>query len=326
MITLGLDIGATKIRYAIFGPDVSGSTFCRHSDTVAGVGVPILHRDKKMQESLLNKDLKYRSRTRREFLRILSEIGKDEELKKFNFRKIGIGIAGIIEDGKLIYSPNFPKIKGINLIKEIGKIWNKSIIFENDANCLVYAEALLGAGKKYNNIVGLTLGSGLGGGIIIDKKIYKGRGGAGEIGHMLLNFKPQNFCLPSVLSKMNGEKVNSKFEIIEAEDLCSEKFFKKIGIKNPLDLELKAKNGNEKAKKIFKIFGENLGIVIANAVNVLDPDVIILGGGLSSAYSLFIKKTKETAKKFIINPKSKNIPILKARLGKSAGVIGAALL
>ncbi|HDH31606.1 MAG TPA: ROK family protein [Candidatus Wolfebacteria bacterium] len=298
MITLGLDIGATKIRYVVF--------------------------DAKKQKLLLNKKLKYHRKTRGEFLKTLNKINQDKELKELNFRKIGIGIAGIVENGKLVYSPNFPKIKGISLSKEIKSFdftpakgearqgrQSAPITIENDANCFAYAEAILGAGKKYNNIVGLTLGSGLGGGIIINKKIYRGKGSAGEVGHTIIKI------------------LNPKSKILnpaEAEDLCSEKFFHKLGIKNLLDLELKAKKGDKKAKKIYEDFGINLGIVIANIVNILDPDVVVLGGSLSNAYNIFIRETKKTAKKFIVNPKSKNIPILKSHLGKSAGAIGAALL
>lgn len=285
MITLGLDIGASKIRYAVF--------------------------DAKKRKLLLSKQLKYRRRTRGEFLKTLNEISRDKELNKLNFRKIGAGIAGIIKSGKLLYSPNFPNLKEINLIKEIKKNWNRPVVIENDANCFAYAEIILGAGKKYSNIVGLTLGSGLGGGIIINKKIYHGRGGAGEIGHTLIKI------------------LNPKSKIlnpIEAEDLVSEKFFRKLGIKNTVELKLKAEKGDKKAKRIFENFGRNLGIVIANIVDILDPDVIVLGGGLSGAYNLFIRETKKTAKKFIVNPKSKNIPILKSRLGKSAGAIGVTLL
>ncbi|MEE8131455.1 MAG: ROK family protein [Candidatus Paceibacterota bacterium] len=282
MITLGLDIGATKISYAVF--------------------------DKKRKKLLLSKKLEYRRRTRGEFLKILNEISKDKELKKLNFMKIGIGIAGVIESGKLVYSPNFPNLKGINLIKEIKKIWGRPVVIENDANCFAYAEAILEAGKKYNNIVGLTLGSGLGAGIILNKEIYHGRGAAGEISHSITRCQAQ------------GVKCQ------EMEDLVSEKFFHKLGIKNPRDLELKARKGDKKAKKIYKNFGKNLGIVIANIVDILDPDVVVLGGSLSNAYNLFIQETKKTAKKFIVSPKSKNIPILKSRLGKPAGAIGAALL
>lgn len=281
---LGLDIGATKIRYLML--------------------------DKQRNNFFLDKELKYSGHRQQDFFRVLKTISADKELKKFKFKKIGAGIAGIIQDGRLVYSPNFPELLGLNLNKIIKEIFQKPAIVENDANCFAYAEALIGAAKNFRYVVGLTLGSGLGGGIVLDKKIYRGRGAAGEVGHTIIKLTTDNL----------------KLKTLEVEDLCSEKFFRKLSISNPLVLEIKARKGNIRAKRIYERFGNNLGLAIANIVNVLDPEVIVLGGGLANAYVLFIVPARQTAEKFIVSPVSKKIPILKSRFGKSAGALGAALM
>lgn len=281
---LGIDIGATKIRYLVL--------------------------DKDQSHFFLDKELKYSSRQQRDFMNVLKAIKTDKEIKKFRFKKVGVGVAGICQKGQLVYSPNFPKILGLNLNKILKDVFQKPVIIENDARCFAYAEAVRGAASDYCFVAGLTLGSGLGGGIILDKKIYRGAGAAGEIGHAIIEIKSGN----------------SETKISELEDLCSEKFFLGKNIANPFELELKARAGDSRARAIYEEFGENLGIAIANVVNVISPEAVVLGGGLANAYDIFINSAQKTAEKFIVNPASKNIPILKSRFGKSAGALGAALL
>jgi glucokinase len=111
----------------------------------------------------------------------------------------------------------------------------------------------------------------------------------------------------------------------EAEDFASAKFFKKFG-KSPDELRKLAETGDQTAKQAFEEFGKNLGTIIANLVNLIDPEEIVLGGGITGAYNFFIEETKKTAAELIVNPNSKNIEIKKAALGNSAGAIGAAIL
>src|SRR3990170_1348227 len=103
------------------------------------------------------------------------------------------------------------------------------------------------------------------------------------------------------------------------------KFFQKFG-KSPDELRQLAEDGDQTAKQAFNEFGKNMGTIIANLVNLLDPEVIVLGGGIAGAYDFFIEETKKAAAGLIVNPNRKNIEIKKAALGNSAGAIGAAIL
>ena len=111
----------------------------------------------------------------------------------------------------------------------------------------------------------------------------------------------------------------------EAEGFVSAKFFEKFG-KDPDQLRQEAEAGSAAARRAFEEFGRNLGVVIANLVNLLDPEAIILGGGIASASALFLDEARAKAGRLIVNPDSKRIPLLKAALGPAAGAVGAALL
>ncbi len=273
MNILGLDIGATKIYYLVYNYPQKRIIY---------------------QNKLVYPDL-----TRNSFETVIDKI--KAETKKFNYSKVGIGVAGKVKNNRIIYFPNFPALLNLNFKKYFPI---ERIYFENDANCFSLAEAKIGAGKKYNLIVGFTLGTGFGSGIIFNQKIYHGAFlGGGEMGHTIVD-----------MQKMQ-----------ELEDYCSAKFFKSKSV-NPEIEENKAKAGNKKSIKIFEEYGKNLGIAIANIVNILDPEAVILGGGISKAYSLFISQAKKTAKKLIAYPESRKVKILKSKLGKAAGALGAVLI
>lgn len=275
MTTLGLDVGASKIYYVV------------------------LEREKRLTEG----EFRLTSKTSRAFLKLCQEINQRLQKQGTTIEKVGIGLPGIVEGEKLSYAPNFPKLTKLNLVQELEKVFGVKVVMTNDANAFTFAEATKGAAKDLRSVLGLTLGTGLGGGLVIDGKPYVGKGGAEEIGHMILGLR--------------GEK--------EAEDIASAKFFKKFG-QTPDDLRQKAESGDAGAKEAFREFGKNLGIVVANLVNLIDPEAIVLGGGVANAYGLFISEVKKTAAQRIVNPKSKDVKILKTALGPAAGAIGAALL
>ena len=184
---------------------------------------------------------------------------------------------------------------------------------ENDANCFALAEAIIGAGKNSETVIGITLGSGIGGGIVIKKKIYRGAfGSAGEIGHMVI--------------KSGGFKCSCGSSGC-FEKYASEKFFKRKSKLLPLELEKKAKKGDKKAKRIYLEFSQNLGIGLTNIINILDPDIIVIGGSIAKAGSLILNPAKKEVKKRVLSPQSKkSVKIRVAKLGEFSGAIGAALL
>uniref|UniRef100_A0A832E1K9 ROK family protein n=1 Tax=candidate division WWE3 bacterium TaxID=2053526 RepID=A0A832E1K9_UNCKA len=271
--TLGIDIGASKVRYVIW----------------------------EKGQALLDKEVKLLEPRREELQRIFQEIA--QKIKETRISAVGVGIPGTVEEGVISYAPNFPALLGWDFKPELEKLLGAPVRLFNDAKAAVVAEVQAGAAKGKRNVIGLTLGSGLGGGLFLNGALYLGKGTAGEVGHEIVD-------LP-----------NRK----EAEDFASAKFFQKFGA-DANALREQAEKGDKSARQTFAEFGQNLGIVIANLVNLLDPEIIILGGGISGAYDLFIEAARNASRKFIVNPQRQKIEIKKAALGASAGAIGAAIL
>lgn len=230
-------------------------------------------------------------RSRKEFLEKLEElIGRlISNIDKKEISGIGCGIAGALDlnNGIVLNSPNLKILNGFNIKNWMQKKFNCDVKIDNDARCFTRAEYLFGSGRGYKNIVGITLGTGIGGGIIIDgKMIYGANDSAGEFGHMVTGH-------------------SQDFESLTV------KYLRKIG----------------KTKASLKNFEINLAIGIANIINVLDPQAIIVGGGASEAVKFFIPKIKTMIKRLIVSPKSyKNVKILTGKLGDNAGAIGAAAI
>ncbi len=228
---------------------------------------------------------------------------------------IGIGVPGPLskDRDKILNPPNLKVLKNCSLSKIFEKDLKISTKMENDANCFALAEERIGAGKGAKIVLGITLGSGIGSGIIINGKIFQGAfGSAGEIGHMSIKFDGKKCSCGS----------NGCFE-----QYASQKYIKTLSKISPQELVLLAKKGDKKAQKIWKDFGKNLGIGLANIINILDPEIVVIGGGLSNSWDLILEPAKKEIKKCVLSPLSKkNVKIKKAKLGGMAGAIGAALL
>jgi len=203
---------------------------------------------------------------------------------------IGIGIPGIADkSGKILFMSHIKKIIGVNLNEFISEKFNKPTSIENDAKCFTLAEYLYGAGKDHSNVVGLILGTGIGAGLILDDKLYRGTdGGAGELGHNLIF--------------LNNKK------LAEFEELCS--------------ANAVIKKQKKLSKNLSKEFYKYLAVNIANIVNIFNPEIIVIGGGLSNYldYKLLNKKVKS----YSIPVNKNSFKIVKNKLGSGSGLIGAA--
>ncbi|MBI4281733.1 ROK family protein [Candidatus Uhrbacteria bacterium] len=232
-----------------------------------------------------------------------------------NVDGIGVGCPGSMNPsrGIIIAPPNIP-LRNFPLREYLARRYHLPVTVDNDANAFTLAEATLGAGKRYRSVVGLTLGTGIGGGIIIDKTIEHGRGNAGELGYITLH--------------MHGPRgksgdVGSLQEYLRGEPL--EKVKRALGLSrySAKDLEMLGRQRKRIALAYWKRFGEYLGIGIASIVHVLDPDIIVLGGSIARAFSLFREELTTTVRHRTVFPPP---PIRRAALGNDAGIIGAALL
>ena len=233
----------------------------------------------------------------------------EQLIKKAGGRKniggIGCGVLGVLdsEKGMVLMADNLRILNGFNIKKWLSKKFNCEVRIDNDSRSFTRGEYFFGAGKGFKNIIGMTLGTGIGGGIVIGGKVFQGSfNSAGEIGHMI-------------------------YHEMEFEDLMSVESLKKIGFSDSLEIYKLAKLGDKKAKKVFRQLGKYLGIGLANLINILDPEAVIIGGGIAGASKFFLPDAKQIMKKFIISPKSqKNVKILIGKLGEDAGAIGAAAL
>ncbi|MDD5071234.1 MAG: ROK family protein [Patescibacteria group bacterium] len=227
---------------------------------------------------------------------------KKAKQDKAKVKGIGLGVAGIMDDKdkKIIDSPNITILNGIKLNNSLEKKTGLPISIDNDTNCFLRAEIKLGAGKKYKNVYGIIIGTGIGGAWWINDEIYQGsHRGAGEPGQMIIDLE-------------------NNIEL--------EKAYQKLTQNNPANLAEEAFRGDTLAKKAYEEVGHCLGIAFANIVNLIDPEVIIVGGSVAESSELFFSKIKKIMRGYIMHPEAKKIKILKGKLGQNAGAIGAALL
>lgn len=218
---------------------------------------------------------------------------------------IGIGVPGVLDEEKktVIIAPNLPLLNNVKLLDEIKKQLNQpelTVNMDNDARCFIRAEALLGAGKKAENIYGLTIGTGIGSGWYQNGQVYNGyHGGANEIGHMIVDFDHL---------------------------ITLEQAYHQLTQHNPRLLAEEAYRGDVLAEKAFAELGSYLGIALSTVVNLIDPELIILGGRVLDSGTLFLDAAKANLKKYTWSPQARKVKVVKGKLGPLAGAIGAGLL
>ena len=270
---------------------------------------------------------------------------------------IGVGIPGIIDmqSGLLRESPNLPGWEDYPVREEIERRLGTSVILENDANVAALGETWMGAATSVDNMCMMTLGTGVGGGIVVDGKIWNGMTGmAGELGHTPVdpNGVPcgcgsrgcvEQYASATAIKRMAVEAIATG-EAPELERAMSEdpEFSAKVVYQMAIQ-------GDEPAQKIFHTVGHSLGIVIASVINILNLPMYVIGGGVSSAWDAFSPTMFEVVRQrsFVYRntapgesaagvegtkihddalPVRKSTIITRALLGSDAGLIGAARL
>jgi glucokinase len=242
---------------------------------------------------------------------------------------IGLGIAGIIdrEGGVVIESPNIPAINGFPAREAFQREFSLPVLVENDANTFAYGEKWTGTGKHLDNFAVLTLGTGLGGGIIYKGDLFEGHV---EVGHMII--EPQGrFCACGnygcLESYASGRAIIDR-AVYSMErgtnsmlrDCCDGNYYKVT----PELVYKSALEGDSLSREIFRETGRYLGLGIANLANLFPLEAVILGGGLIGAWDLFIEEVKEAFLKRALKPLTSKIEILKTISGNDGGSIGAA--
>jgi len=227
-----------------------------------------------------------------------------------NLDGIGIGSPGPLDiDNGIILTPrNLPSLHNFALKEAISKRLNTPVYINNDGNLFVLGESWFGGGRDANIVYGVTLGTGFGSGFVINKKIFNGSTGtAAEI-----------WCFPYrdgiIEDYVSGRGITKSYK---------DKTGKEIEPKEIADNALK---GDLAAVKVWIEFGEHLGVALSYAVNVVDPEIIIIGGSISKNFNLFSESLDKTLRKHINPIPAQRLKVVPAQLGDNAGLIGAACL
>ena len=256
-----------------------------------------------------------------------------EHLDGANVKGIGIGAPGVVDDDGVVKAPpNFIDWDEVPLKGELSKLFPAVPIgVENDANAAAIAESKFGAGIHFPNFLFVIWGTGVGGGIILNHKIYRGpTGGAGEIGHISIDYRgPQCNCGnigcveayvgQRYLSQRTAERLKSHPEskILELVGGDATKI-------EPMYISQAAHDGDAIARKILVEAGELLGVALAAVMNVMDLRVSIIGGGISAAGDFVMQAIRDSIVRHVLKPLRKDIQVLPAQLGNNAGILGAA--
>ncbi|MDD5730750.1 MAG: ROK family protein [Candidatus Omnitrophica bacterium] len=245
---------------------------------------------------------------------------KKNRIEKNRVLGVGLGLPGPIDSkrGLVHFFPNIPGWKEVKLKKILEQRLKLPVFIDNDANLMALAEQRLGAAKGVKNAVCITLGTGVGGGLILEGELYRGSNfAAGEIGHMPVNEKGPK-CNCGGTACLEAYIGNNR--ILE---LAGKLFGKNISLE---ELSLLAAKRNRRAQELWYNVANYLGIVLSGVVNLIDPDVIVIGGGVANAGKILFDNVKGAITKRAMAVQAKHVKVRKAALGNRAGMIGAVIL
>jgi glucokinase len=213
-------------------------------------------------------------------------------LAKHRVRAIGVGFGGPVDafHGRVVKSFHINGWEGFALRRWFVQRFHLQTVIENDTNVAALAEARIGAGKGRRAVLYSNVGTGIGGGFVVDGKIHNGRFGATEIGHTIVTVRKQGRLRHQIV-----ESVASGLSI-------------------------------ERGKTTLAESAKYYGVALANAITLLNPDIVVVGGGVTRAGEKFLRPVRETAKRFVFGPYRRNFRIVRAALGDTVVVAGGALL
>lgn len=254
-----------------------------------------------------------------ELLATLDEIV--EQLLVEGVAAIGFGMPSTIDQraGRVVSSVHVP-LGDFDFRDRMAERFSLPVALDNDANAAAIAEWKVGAGHGSSHMIMLTLGTGVGGGLILDGKPYRGFVGAGaEIGHMVLEYGGER-CSGNCNGHGHLEQVASG----SAADRAAERI---LGPgTSGRELVGAAREGNEEARAAIAEIGRKLGAAIGSLVNIFDPEVVVLGGGFSQARDLFLEPALESMREEALPPGRDRVRVVPALLGPDAGLVGAAFV
>ena len=259
-----------------------------------------------------------------------------ELVQQYPVDSIGVSAAGFISSDRqtMLATPNISNWNGVNLVAELTEILDKKIVLENDANAAAWGEFKFGAGRGRSDLMMLTLGTGVGGGLILDGSVFRGAFGIGaELGHIRLVPDGQlcgcgiRGCLEQYAS--GSALMRHAREAIDASPLLARNLLDRgdgtiEGLRGS-DITDAARDGDPVAIAAFNTMATYLGAGIASLCAVIDPSCVVLGGGVIDAGELFLGPTRDAALRLIpFSGKHPYPEIVAAELGNHAGLVGVA--
>jgi glucokinase len=254
--------------------------------------------------------------SRDEFLELLDEIV--DELRVEDVEAIGFGLPSTIDQrtGRVVGSVHVP-LNDFDFRDHASERFSIPVALDNDGNAAAIAEWKIGAGRGASHMIMLTLGTGVGGGLILDGKPYRGWVGAGaEIGHMVLEYGGEP-CSGNCTG-------HGHFEQVASGRAADRKAVELLGPDaTGRELVGAAREGNQEALEAVREIGRKLGAALGSLVNIFNPELIVIGGGFSQARDLFLEPALETMKVEALPPGRDLVRVVPALLGPDAGLVGA---
>jgi glucokinase len=289
---IGVDLGGTKILAGLVERD---GTIVRHREYPT---------PKESQEALL--------------------AGVDaavEDLLPDGAVAIGFGIPSTLDQrsGRAVLPPNIP-IVGLPIRDRMRERWGLPVAIENDANAAALAEWTAGAGRGSRFMVMLTLGTGIGGGLVLDGRLYRGLvGAAGEVGHMVIEHDG-----PQCQGNCHG---HGHIEVLASGTAATKAAQTAFGPgADAHRLVRLANEGDTEARELLRDLGRKLGSAIGSLVNLLNPELVVVGGGFAAAGDWLLGPADEVARREALPPARDLFQIVRAQLGTMAGLVGAGLV
>ena len=263
---------------------------------------------------------------------ILIEQIKGSNIDYNDVKGVGMGVPGPVANERIVkFWANFPWPREVDLAAEFEKNLNRKVKVDNDVNVITLGEMWKGGAQGYRNVLGLAIGTGIGGGVIADAKLVSGKNGAGgEVGHIKVKKEGklcgcgQNGCWEAYASATGlVREANSRLTVNKNNLLYERTQGREVEAKDIFDA---AKEGDKFSISLVDYEAEYIALGIGNLLNILDPEIVVIGGGVALAGEILFDRINEKLTKYALPSTLEGLKIVPAELGNDAGIIGAAYL